>query len=111
MAVGIRVRRPNTNQIVLDTTDYTMSMYFKQVVYITGTGSLAVSGLNLSDFLPVIFPYDYPPPQKMYPDYSFDAPGRVLATPRAYISGSSIVWECVAYWQPGNYVVMLVRYR
>lgn len=111
MAVGIRIRRPSTGAIVLDTTDYTMSVYYRVVLNITGSGSLVVSGLNLSDFIPVIIPYDYPPVAKMFPNYKYETDKGCAQIPRAWISGNSIMWQCVNRWTARKYTIMLVRYR
>lgn len=111
MAVGIRIRRPSNGAIVLDTTDYTMSVYYRVVMNITGSGSLVVTGLNLTDFIPVIIPYNAALPGKTYPNYKTDLETDKAYTPRVWISGSSIYWQCVNKWQARKCVIMLVRYK
>lgn len=111
MAVGIRIRRPSTGAIVLDTTDYTMSVYYKVVMNITGSGSLVVTGLNLADFIPVIIPYEYPYTPKMLPTWRLEADKGCAQVPRTWISGNSIVWQCVTRWVARKYTIMLVRYK
>jgi hypothetical protein len=112
MAIGLRIRRPFSGSTVLDTTDYTVSVFYKTTMAIGGNGSLYIPGINASDFLPVFMPYNYPAPQKTYPDFSKDPiePDPVH-TPRAYISGSSIVWECPYSWATRYYTIMVVRIR
>lgn len=112
MTIGLRLRRPYSGSIILDTTDYTVSVFYKTTLVVSGSGSLYVPGINASDFLPVFMPANYPPPQKTYPNFSVDPiePDPVH-TPRAYISGSSIVWECPYTWATRSYIIMVVRIR
>lgn len=111
MAVGMRLRRPLTGAVILDTNDYTVSVYHKVIVTIWGSGSMVVSGISLDGFLPVIMPYDYPEPQKWYPEGPDNPPGAPTMTPKSYISGNSVVWVCTSDWQPRTYVIMLLRYK
>ncbi len=109
--IGIRIRRPGTGALVLDTTTYTVSTHFAQLVYVTGTGSIQVPGLNSTNFFPMFMPADEIPWIQFGEDTGAFSNKNPAMVPKLYISGDSIVWDCSGgNWSPRNYWIMAMRF-
>lgn len=107
--IGIRIRRPESGAVVLDTTDYTVSVFYSTQMYVTGSGSVQVPGLNSTDFFPMFMPADEIPWIRVGENYDTTIQARM---PKLSIQGSSIVWDCSGgYWNPRWYIIMAVRFR
>lgn len=98
--------------MVLDTTDYTVSVYYSTTLYVTGSGSISVPGINANDFFPMFMPADEIPWTYMGETSAHWQSQQWALIPRVKIVGQSITWDCSGgTWRSRNFIIMAVRFR
>lgn len=111
MTVGIRVRNPNTGELRLNLADYTIRQYFSQTVSIAGSGSLAVAGINPTDYGAFMIPcysYGWPIAGAGISFFLATNPPRM---PRCRIEGGNVVWTVGTGHVTANFQIIVVKYR